>query len=360
MKNFKNMVQIAGVMIGLMVGAGFASGREIASFFLSQGKGCFPGLLLTGVLFAFVGYGILEIIRKYKIKSYTDFLLYTMGKRFGLVMEWVSGTFLCILFFSMSAAAGATFQQAFGLPNFIGVICLFAACVIVFHFDTAGVVVINSLLSPCMIAMGAILGLAMVGSQVKDAFFQPSASVFPFSFFFSAILYVSYNCITTIAVLIPLRKLITSKNVSLGAAAIGGLSMGLFGLCIAWALSGAGKSVLRLEIPMLALAQGQSKVFALLYTILLFFAIFTTAVGNGFGALKWLESKAGGKKYWLQPLFFLAAGVSSCFGFTDIVEKWYTLFGYLGLWEIGIIFWYQWTGNVIRKEQVRGGRRKKN
>ena len=48
----KNIFKVASIYIATIVGAGFASGREIVQFFTSYYRGGFYGILLTGVLFA--------------------------------------------------------------------------------------------------------------------------------------------------------------------------------------------------------------------------------------------------------------------------------------------------------------------
>ncbi|NLY67966.1 MAG: hypothetical protein GX069_10455, partial [Tissierellia bacterium] len=51
----KNWIKIASVYIGTVIGAGFASGREILEFFGVYGiKGIF-GIIVSGLLFSILG-----------------------------------------------------------------------------------------------------------------------------------------------------------------------------------------------------------------------------------------------------------------------------------------------------------------
>lgn len=51
MKELKNTLLIAGTYVATVIGAGFASGQEILSYFVIYGKQSLYGLLLVCVLF---------------------------------------------------------------------------------------------------------------------------------------------------------------------------------------------------------------------------------------------------------------------------------------------------------------------
>ena len=57
----KNIVTIVLVIIGALIGAGFASGQEIFSFFYSYGYKGFFGIIVTCVLISILIYKILKI-----------------------------------------------------------------------------------------------------------------------------------------------------------------------------------------------------------------------------------------------------------------------------------------------------------
>ncbi|TDW05731.1 hypothetical protein [Pseudobacillus badius] len=56
-----NAFKIAGAYIGVIVGAGFASGQEILQFFTSFGWISVVGTCIATVLFAFLGMQLLQI-----------------------------------------------------------------------------------------------------------------------------------------------------------------------------------------------------------------------------------------------------------------------------------------------------------
>ena len=59
------------VFVGMVVGAGFASGREITDYFLVFGNGWKVGTAAAGILFFLVFWAVTEIINKNGINKET-------------------------------------------------------------------------------------------------------------------------------------------------------------------------------------------------------------------------------------------------------------------------------------------------
>ena len=70
----KETFSIVLVIIGALIGAGFASGQEIYSFFYSYGAIGLIGIIVTCSLMSVLIYKILKIICINEIKSYDEFL----------------------------------------------------------------------------------------------------------------------------------------------------------------------------------------------------------------------------------------------------------------------------------------------
>ena len=66
----KETISIVLVIIGALVGAGFASGQEIYSFFYLYGKNGIYGILIMSVLIGILIYKSLKIIFKNEIYNY--------------------------------------------------------------------------------------------------------------------------------------------------------------------------------------------------------------------------------------------------------------------------------------------------
>ncbi len=342
MKDFGKIAKITGVYVGIIIGAGFASGKEIAGFFMKNGgEYWLLGMLLTGVLFAFLGWGILKIILDNAIETYDVFMRVIAGERFGKFMEWVSGIFLCILFFAMVAACGATFVEAFHFSYYWGVAAMLLCCFITFLFDERGVVAINGVLAPILIICGVFVGVYIYITQTQEVFrVFGNDGLNKLQWIPSALLYVSFNVITAVSVMVSLHAMVTSRRIAFLSGISGGLFMGLLGASIGAVLFLNYNEIKDFEIPMMAIVREYGPFIRLLYIFMLTAAIFTTAVGNGYGAVVWIEEKTGINHMAVKLLVIGGAGVFSVIGFSGFVNSIYPCFGYIGLVEIFFICLY--------------------
>ncbi len=343
-KNVKNAVKIASVYIGTVLGAGFASGQEMVKFFAYYGSMGMFGLLLTGVLFAVVGWAVLEIVFVNKATNYKSFINPIAGNFFGRILEWVVIFFMFICFCAMFAGCGALFEQRFGLPYIVGVLIMAGCCFITFLFDIKGVIAVNAVLAPLLLIGGFVLGLYMwffrstaVMNGVVEAFIQLRDN-----WFSSAIIYVSYNIITAVVVLTTLYKLITNKTTAKLGAYLAGIALGLLGIVLGLIVLIYYSDIRGVEIPLLTIVMKYAPLVQYIYILVLISAMFTTAVANGYGILNKInELKTIRIHYKVKlALFILIAIIFSQIGFSNMVGKVYPLFGYFGVFEIILILLY--------------------
>ena len=65
----KNISKVIMVIIGTLIGAGFASGREIYLFFLKYGKIGQLGIIISGIFTSLIIYIVLNKVKENKIQS---------------------------------------------------------------------------------------------------------------------------------------------------------------------------------------------------------------------------------------------------------------------------------------------------
>ena len=98
---------VAFIYIGTVVGAGFASGQEIWFFFSRyQAYGTW-GLLLSGIIFAYLGVKAMEWGRRAEAESYRDIFKMVVGNRYAKFCDIMVTVFLFLLIGIMLAGSGA-------------------------------------------------------------------------------------------------------------------------------------------------------------------------------------------------------------------------------------------------------------
>lgn len=153
------------VIIGAIVGAGFASGREVYTFFFIHGKYGIIGMVISICLIGLAIYKVLKIIKKYDIENYEEFLEIIIGNigtkniKIKIVVNFIINTFLLITFFVMCAGVSAYFKQELGINEIITGIGVSVFCLIFLNKDMKGIVTLNFILIPLIIIVLLILGI---------------------------------------------------------------------------------------------------------------------------------------------------------------------------------------------------------
>lgn len=329
----KHGFSVAFVYIGLVIGAGFASGREIMEFFNFPSATDHSGIVLAAFLLIAICYIILRRAYLWDLRTGDEYLESVAGRAARPVKLFMLFYLFCG-FFTMLAGSGALLSQSFMLPSVVGILLMALVCFVVLSFDLQGIVALNVVLVPCMI-FGMIyitVCAALFGAQSAFSLQGLTRGVLT-----SAICYVSYNTISAASVLVPLQRGITPKGIRT-AAVTGGFILGLLVLII-WTVQSMHFDVLwDSEIPMLKLAAMTGRTQKYVYVIVLFMAICTTAVSQGFGLLGHFKLKSLRQRAKGAGLLCLLALPFSFLGFSTLVAHLYTFFGVSGLiWMVWIL-----------------------
>lgn len=335
-QSLKNIAKIACVYSGAILGAGFASGKEITQYFICYGQNGFYGLILSGILFGITGWAVMDITYRHNIKSYREFIDMLLGKTLGNIMEYVSVIFMFILFATMLSAMGAIVNQNFNISPQLAILSLAFVSVITFIFDMKGIVIVNSIVSPVLLVGGTILGLYSFID--KTILTSTGMYVVKNNWVMSSLIYVAYNVITSISVLSTMGSMVDCRKTAKYGGLCGGFTLGAMGICLGLGIIVNYDSVYKLQLPVLQIATQYGITIQICYIFLLILAIYTTAVVNGYSAIKWATKRFKIKKSIFIFIFTVLAIAVAQLEFSDFVTKVYPLFGYIGIFQICVIF----------------------
>ncbi|AGA70906.1 putative membrane protein [Desulfitobacterium dichloroeliminans LMG P-21439] len=337
--HIKIAFQVAATYIGAVMGAGFASGQEIQQFFANfGGKGIF-GILISAALFSILGWMMIDLQRRWKVSSYMEFFARLFGEKWGARMEILISLLLFIGMTAMMSGAGAVFQQYFELSSWVGIILTALVIAIALWFRGEGILWINTMLIPLkfIFCLGIALLAILFAEGTKGVNVEIVSNPMIQSWVFSGVLYVSFNLTLAMVVFASLGKEIQKPEARIGAV-FGGMALGVFALVIYMALL-RFPEVRGYEIPMVAVAGRLGSWAAFFYVVVLWLAMLTAAIGNGFSLVNNIEKKY--KINYRTSIIFLLLIIIPLSGvqFSFIVKTVYPLFGYLGLIFIPVLIW---------------------
>lgn len=328
------VISITLVIIGALIGAGFASGQEIFSFFYIYGKNGIYGILIMSILIGIFIYKSLKIIYQKQVYNYNDFLnLFIKNTKIRNVILWIVNVLLLVSFYIMVAGFGAYFEQEIGINRIIGSIVLNLLCVIVFFSNIKGVLKASNLIVPFLIFFIFFTGIKNIVQIRTIDFYQMKNN-----WILSMLIYNSYNFILLMPVLISLKKQITKeKNIKkvsiLVTIIILILSINIFFLL----LNANIKEIENQEMPIVYIISNYFNKYKKIYAFIVLASIFTTAISVGIGFLQNISENSNS-----YPQFVLFMCITSLLmsniGFSKLLNFIYPVFGYIGILQIVIIF----------------------
>ena len=332
----KNIGKIVMVIIGTAIGAGFASGKEIYIFFSQYGELGIVGLLLASFLLGIFVVGSLWFIHKKPIQDYYQWAYYlTKNKTLAKVLQKIVTLFSLVSFYIMVAGFTAYVIQNFDLEENLlvtyGISSLFVAvCIIIVKYSAKGVIKLNSIMVPII-----MLFILVIGFKKGDFTMQNIKAIQGNGIFciISSILYMSYNSILLVPVLIGMKRWIKNKKeiVSIGVLCI--IIFALMAIIIQAILTRGIFYAVHLELPILAIMQEFGEFYIIAYGMIIVTAILTSAVSAQFGILENVKNK----KITLIVIAITTI-LASTLGFTQLVKILYPIFGILGLMQILFLF----------------------
>ena len=367
----KNVLTITMVIIGSIIGAGFASGQEINSFFYKYGIIGILGIIISVFIISLIIYKVFLIIKKENINTYKNFLEnifenkninkkinYEKNKKIineknnykkinnkkkylniSYITNIMINIFLIISFFIMIAGFGAYFNQEYNVSAMLGSAVLAAICLIIFMNNIEGLLKINKYLIPILIFFMIIIGtkninnLNIIEINNKKIInnFLPSI--------FSGIIYASYNIILLIPILITLKNKIKKNNIFF-ISFFSGIILFILSLIIYFLLINIKINIKEIEMPTVYVVRNYFPELKKIYEFIILTSILTTAISEGISVL---ENICKSKKSYTQLAVILCimSVIFSKIGFSNLINLLYPIFGLLGFFQIFIILKYK-------------------
>lgn len=321
----------------VVIGGGYATGRELAEFFLPSGPlGGLLGLLLTMVIWSAVCAVAFAFARLVSAYDYRSFFKALLGP-FWIAFEITYLLFLVLILAVVAAAAGEIGRALFGMPVLAGTLMLVAAIAGITALGNRGAENLFRYASTfiyLVYALFLILALASFGDRIGPAL---ASGVPTDGWIIGGTTYASYNVVAAVAVL-PFLRHLTSRRDALVAGALAGplaaLPAIVFLLCMAAWYPAIGGETLPSDFMLGEIGQTWLH-FA--FQLMIFCALLETGVGivnavnervdealeSGFvPALRLALSAA-----LLTGSAFFAARV----GLVDLIASGYGAFGYIML-----------------------------
>lgn len=329
------ILKIGSAFIGIIVGAGFASGQEILQYFTSFGHLGTVAAILSTALFAYFGMTLTRLGSRMQTVSHKDAIYQISGRWLGLVVDAIIIFTLFGVGVVMIAGAGSVLNQQFDLPIYVGSLLLVVLVVLTVMLNVEKVVGIIGSITPFLVLTVIIIGVYSLTTMdatfsVLNPIAQANETSLP-NWYVSAINYVSFNIAVGAAMSLVMGGAEKNERTAAIGGLLGGLSLGLLIVLSHLAIFSKVDIVAAYDMPMLKIVDDISPILAIAMSFILFGMIFNTGVSMFYAFIaRFFEMNTTSSNIAIVVTMVIGF-ILSFVGFTELVAFFYNLIGYLGI-----------------------------
>ena len=260
-----NWIEITSLYIGVIMGAGFASGRECWQFFGVFGSKGYYGAAGSTLCFVLIACMLTYIARSKGTSDLGKLISPFDNKIIDEVIGWVLAAIYYSMIIAMTAAGGSLLNQQFGISKVIGGIIIALLCIVTVLGDFERVSKVFRLIVPVLFAVGIVTIILTIHADFPQSGavdgYQPGR-MSP-SWPVSALVFMAYNTLgmTTMSGNSAVNAK-DSKNAYAGAIS-GALCLGALTILLLRALLTDMAFSSDLDLPMLGFAGRLSPVLSI-------------------------------------------------------------------------------------------------
>ena len=236
----------------------------------------------------------------------------------------------------MIAGFGAYLQQEYEINSIIGSTILGILCYFLFKTNVNGIIKINEILIPILIAVVTIIGIINFKNlditNIKYYITTQNTK----SWLITGILYASYNCVLLIPVLITMKEFIKKKTDIKYIAYIVTTIVIILLSTVYMLLINIDVDINKLEMPAVYAINRICPIMKNIYGVIILISIFTTAISLG---ISFINNISKNKKQFskIGLLICSTAILFSKIGFANLVNLLYPILGMLGLVQVTLM-----------------------
>lgn len=318
----------------VVIGGGYATGRELIEFFFKAGPiGGVLGLLVSGLVFGLVLAAAFEFARVHKAHDYRKFCKALLGK-YWVVYEIAFLILLILVLSVLASAAGELFHSSLALPSIVGTVTLMCFIGALTYFgDTAikSILTFWSILLYALYAALFVLTFYYMGDTVLQVYEEAPLSS---DWLTAGVLYSGYNLAILPAVLFAVSGQ-KSRHEAVGSGIVAGALAVIPAILFFVAMMSMYPKVGEVPVPSVALINAlQVPLLAIVFHIVIFGTFVETGTALLHSVNDRIESsitdlgRSLPRRFRpLISLILLAAAIAlgTSFGLVELIAKGYSV-----------------------------------
>ena len=352
-------LSVAFAYVGVIIGAGLASGQDLLQYFLSFGSIGFVGIVGVGLLNVLFGGIALQLGSYYRSDNHDEVFERIAHPALRRVIDVVLVFSGFAMGFVMLAGAGANLEQQFGMPAWAGSALCAVLVVLTAFLDFDRIMKVIGVFTPMIVVAITVLTVYVLarphpGLAELDAIASRVPPALP-NLWLSTINYFALCVVGGIAMAFVLGGSVLRIGEARRAGRVGGIIIALVVGADALALYLNLDRVWDVNVPALEIARSIHPAFAFAYTLIIFALIYNTVFSLFYSTARRF-SGGSTTRMRLVLVGVVALGYAASFmGFKRLVGAMYPIIGYLGIALLGVLVfgWIRQRSSVAREENLR-------
>ncbi len=329
--------------VAALMGAGFASGQEIVTFFVVFEKFGIVGIALSALLIGIFG-GLVSEYAMLTSTGYNQIISELMSQRCAGAIKLLTFVYSIAVIAVMLACFGELTAMLYSIPKLAGAGALALLCTFLLIKGSDAALKCNGIIGALLFLVTASVCLYLLGYREHQTFSNADKLIGATA---SGGIYAGYNLISVGAMLANGRVFLKKKGDGILCGAVSGMMIFTL-LALMWGIMSIYYGKINLgELPMLTLTMRESSVLARIYALIITAAVLTTALSGGMSAVEYIEERTGNKR---AVIFVMGTGLAlSGAGFSGLIDTLYRYCGYLGV--VAAFFVMLKTGNKLKNRE---------
>ena len=342
----KKYLSVAFAYVGVIVGAGLASGQDLLQYFLSFGAKGLIGIAALGVLNVIFGAVALQLGSYYRSGHHDEVFERITHPALRRVIDVVLVFSGFAMGFVMLAGAGANLEQQFGLPAWAGSALCAVLVVLTAFLDFDRIMRVIGVFTPMIIIAITILTVYSLsiphpGLAELDAAATQVTPALP-NLWLSAINYFALCVVNGIAMAFVLGGSVLRIGEARRAGRIGGaiiaLVIGADAVCLYLNMD----RIWNVNVPALEIARSIHPAFAFVYTLIIFALIYNTVFSLFYSTARRFSGGSTSRMRLVLVGVVAVGYAASLMGFKKLIGGMYPIIG-----------WLRERSAVLREENLR-------
>ena len=341
---WKRSLAVAASFVGIVVGAGFASGMEALQYFVAYGTNGFYGVILASVTMLFAATAFMTFGSYFLARDHNEVFYNVTSKPAAFIMDWSAVACMFSVGFVMFAGAGSNLNQAFGWQIWIGAVAMLALMLLVGRFDVDKVSSVIGWATPLLavfVLIGSIYSFTQVdvswsevGNYAQQEVSRSDGTPY---WWLGALNHTGLNALCGVSMALVMAGDEFDTKSSRFGGILGGVIYAVMLALLVASLLIQVESVNGTDMPLLAVIDNVDPVLGFIMTWVIFLMVFNTCLGMFYALAKRLTRKNPERFY---PTYAIACVVGfglSFAGFQPLVNSLYPILGYLGLFVMAVM-----------------------